>query len=58
MNDVVDFSKRFEPGEFPCCPLCDNEIEAHEPASIIQAHGSIAAAHDSCIFSERQEMGI
>jgi len=58
MDDIIDFSIDFEPGDLPCCPICDNEIEEQEPADLIKAHGSIALAHVMCIAARREELGI
>ncbi len=48
MNKPLDVSTYFNPGDFPCCPLCDNEIFEQEEACFVVAHGSKAAAHTVC----------
>lgn len=57
-NNLLDMSCDFESGDFPCCPVCDNEIMAWEPVCLITAHGSKAAAHSICVAFRRQELGI
>lgn len=47
--DQSDLSEHIEPGELPCCPLCDNEILEYAPACIVTAHGGKALAHDGCV---------
>ena len=58
MDDILDMSVGFEPGNFPCCPICDNEMQEWEPTLPIRAHGSIALAHTMCIADRRDELGI
>lgn len=57
-EDILDMSKDFEPGDFPCCPICDNEILSYEPACFIVANGSKAAAHAVCVGDRRNELDI
>ncbi len=46
---VVDVSEDLQPGMFPCCPICDSEIEVWEEVVIVHAHGSAALAHMQCV---------
>lgn len=49
VSQATDVSHRIAPGELPCCPLCDNEIQSHEPIALIEAHGAKALAHLFCV---------
>lgn len=59
-DEPVDFSSdpEIEPGCFPTCPLCDNEIMYADPACEITAHGSRALAHVFCVAVRRRDLWI
>ena len=55
---MFDISEIIEPGEMPCCPVCDNEIQEWEEVVLVVAHGSKGIAHkccgsDCCEFNEK-----
>lgn len=45
--DVVEIDN--DPMSIPCCPLCDNGIQAGEPIVIVNASGAIGLAHEFCV---------
>jgi len=49
MQSPIDVTEDFDPFDFPCCPFCDNAIDEWEEWVVVQAHGSLALAHKTCV---------
>lgn len=45
---MKNVNKVVEPGEMPCCPLCDHEILDWVEAEVVCAHGGKALVHSAC----------
>ncbi len=46
---AIDVSEHRDPGDFPLCPLCDNEIHESEDVALAVSYGSLAAVHAWCL---------
>lgn len=42
---------------FPCCPLCDNEIEEIDDVEILISRGSVCLTHKNCDEIEDEPEG-
>lgn len=52
---IVDLTEAFEdPFSLPCCPLCDQPVETHDPYGEFIAHGSVFLGHLFCISDARK----
>jgi hypothetical protein len=44
-----------DPMTLPCCPYCDNAIEAHDEATVVEQDGVKFLAHADCGFEDDEE---
>lgn len=47
---MTDITHRVDdPEDMPLCPLCDNVIDAYEPAVVVTAFETKGLAHELCL---------
>ena len=49
------FDDELRPEQIPCCPFCDNAIEAEEWAVLVEAHGVKCLAHGVCAHPDNAD---
>ena len=47
---MIDVTELLEIDDLLCCPLCDNGIQAFEPALVVLAHGAKQLVHEECLY--------